>query len=1025
MKNIKDHKVHRDGRLMSKINSGYRDFEDELNRRAQPFQGFSTMGENFEMGLWEAVDEYSSYSSWINRVNDTQRNERVHTLIDSGQIPAEQAETWRSKVNGPFDYKEATNWIRANVDLEDEIETNEELLAIRNEEMDARKAYRDSFLDRSTPSGKAAYFAGGFGSIVLDIPVMLTGPIAAPIRGSVQSSRALHALSMARQSAKGGLITQAALEPIIHSWQEDLGREYTISDSLFNIAASGIFAAGLTGTVAMVTHASQIKSQAKRLKRNQELQTDEDVTKIVENARRYFVDRRKNFKTLIERAEDTGRTEQVQQFRDDMYNDELQYIKLAKMAEGGRDNIEALVGLVDELDILRDNPDVLANLKDAYSQIDEATERANNAREVEYEVVDPTDEPEYTPSKTESEKVTARKERAEKKKEAKKTEKKEGDGPDKAAEQTRKEETIDLLQDIVQSNHRVDGLIHEEKLKIAAAEAEQKSIRGIWQFIKAGSEKKERIRLVKEIERIKARNEEIVAHNDMIKDPLLHTDLEVVPKTPKQIPPGGTQKADLRVQQKIIERSIVKMNILHDKYRSFEKETIDNIVRKELEEKGTLSPRQIELTIARNVKIDKRIKTLEETIAKNEGILATKPDNETNKRFRDSILETNYEIEGEISRLVFQKGQYPDMTRSVKTPLGMGTSVKGPEPRRPSPQNIAERHQENVAITRENERLDDLIVEMTKEVKRLRTESRNKSKKGKKLWAESNKPRHDETHAKEKVDRDYAKTKRSQDMQKARKMMDEGEAAGKEMLATLKQISDIRATKKEPKKQYKVPGAGHIIDVLGVDYETQELVRRFMQAQAQYEKIKIEKDLGRESFFNKMKISLAKKKPNQLRKVIKETERTLAAIRSYNPTDSKRAGDARRIVNLENKIQSIREELVELEEFLVSANDEDLTRFYDETNPSGKQIDALYDAEYARSIADANEELDLSRAEIVDMELSPNLEETIMNYEKQGVVFYDESGNKVSVRKSLENMDQEATKIKNSVECMRSKGAKI
>ncbi len=64
----------------------------------------------------------------------------------------------------------------------------------------------------------------------------------------------MYTASVAARSAALNVGLQAPIEPMIHAWKEEIGTEYTVADSMFNLAAAGVLGGTISGAAANLGH---------------------------------------------------------------------------------------------------------------------------------------------------------------------------------------------------------------------------------------------------------------------------------------------------------------------------------------------------------------------------------------------------------------------------------------------------------------------------------------------------------------------------------------------------------------------------------------------------------------------------------------------------------------------------------------------------------------------------------------------------------------------------------------------------
>jgi hypothetical protein len=204
--------------------------------------------ENWRAAVGQVVDRHLTVSEFIvNEQYHTPRNNKIREMRDNGDI---DDATW-SKYTTPNPYgADRVDWGNLSYDLKAngyDVEDDSDLEARRNADLKFREAYASDIANRANFMGQVGQITGYLHAGAVDpvnIPAMLYGPIAA--------AKQLHLLNKIITAAKGsaavGIATQAAAEPFMHNWHEDIGAEYTFKDSMINMALAGVIDATVSGT---------------------------------------------------------------------------------------------------------------------------------------------------------------------------------------------------------------------------------------------------------------------------------------------------------------------------------------------------------------------------------------------------------------------------------------------------------------------------------------------------------------------------------------------------------------------------------------------------------------------------------------------------------------------------------------------------------------------------------------------------------------------------------------------------------
>jgi len=240
-----------------RLNTG--SYKDWADKNAKPFAGYSSVEENFAAGVGQVFDEESTISRVLWNNGESERNQQIKDLAESGTIDeAVMSMFTEKKLRGgradKVDYSAIAEYLKVNEMLEEPIDTDEDLDKVRNDELADLRNYRNQIFDTSLTSGKVARFAGSMVASGLDPVNAAAMLVAAPVAGARAVSKAMYTLSTATRAAALNMAVAAPIEPFIHSWKEKIGigEQYTLEDSLFNIGASGVLGGAVGGIAAAV-----------------------------------------------------------------------------------------------------------------------------------------------------------------------------------------------------------------------------------------------------------------------------------------------------------------------------------------------------------------------------------------------------------------------------------------------------------------------------------------------------------------------------------------------------------------------------------------------------------------------------------------------------------------------------------------------------------------------------------------------------------------------------------------------------
>lgn len=235
---------------------GFRSTNVDLNDLATPLEKVSTFEENFDASVGLMIDEESSFSRYLGNENKRKRDAEIRGLIEDGKIPKTLMYTNSTAADRGFEvnYDNIAQYLNTTEDYQSEpIKTDIELKKERDDLLGQRRAYRNDIFRRAGAEGTAGLFAGSFVAGSID-PVNVAATILTPVTAGARGvSRALYTLSQTKRGAMYGAAAAGAVEPFIHSWKEEIGVEYTLTDSMINMAASGAFDGTINGVAAFIS----------------------------------------------------------------------------------------------------------------------------------------------------------------------------------------------------------------------------------------------------------------------------------------------------------------------------------------------------------------------------------------------------------------------------------------------------------------------------------------------------------------------------------------------------------------------------------------------------------------------------------------------------------------------------------------------------------------------------------------------------------------------------------------------------
>lgn len=207
-----------------------------------------------DVGLWEStaasfqrtVDQDLSISHFLSRTGEVHKFFELQGLMLSGELTEHEiAASSYSDPTSLFPFKKINydnlSKIAKRKGLTDE--TMQGLKEAVKPDILLREAKYKAMQKRSGYTGMnaASEFASGIGASLLDIPVLLGGgALNVPIKGVSTAAKIT-------KSAIENTIADAAMQPAVMSWKEQLGIKYTFQDAVVNTLSSGVAGGGFTG----------------------------------------------------------------------------------------------------------------------------------------------------------------------------------------------------------------------------------------------------------------------------------------------------------------------------------------------------------------------------------------------------------------------------------------------------------------------------------------------------------------------------------------------------------------------------------------------------------------------------------------------------------------------------------------------------------------------------------------------------------------------------------------------------------
>ncbi len=241
-----------------------RGIRQEADQDARDFAGFTGFGENFSAAVTQFINEEQTTSKaydpqkefknpftepleWLGELGQSYNSRRIKVMqqmIEDGDISEFEKNNFteqRPRTGSRTRWNDMAEYINLR-DGVHVVNTDQD----RIDFLDFQRGLSQDIFNRQDTSGFWGSLAGGFVAGGLDPVAVVSMPLAAPLVGSVRTSRAAYVASTFGRTAAFEMAVQGvAIEPFIHDWKEEIGAEYTWKDSVINLAASGI----LSGTI--------------------------------------------------------------------------------------------------------------------------------------------------------------------------------------------------------------------------------------------------------------------------------------------------------------------------------------------------------------------------------------------------------------------------------------------------------------------------------------------------------------------------------------------------------------------------------------------------------------------------------------------------------------------------------------------------------------------------------------------------------------------------------------------------------
>lgn len=204
-----------------------------------------TFGEVFDAAVGTVIDENLSVSRLFNQQQFVQRNQNVARLIDEGVINQADYEYG----DGKFDYNKLSLALR-DTEYADLVKPDRVLREERNEYLAMKRRYAESVLAEG--SGMAQFLGMGTAYMLdpINIATMGIGTLPAAAKGLTAMATARIA---AGRTAALTAASEAAIQPFVYSYKQDIESPYSAQNALVAITTAAIGGAaigGVTGGIA-------------------------------------------------------------------------------------------------------------------------------------------------------------------------------------------------------------------------------------------------------------------------------------------------------------------------------------------------------------------------------------------------------------------------------------------------------------------------------------------------------------------------------------------------------------------------------------------------------------------------------------------------------------------------------------------------------------------------------------------------------------------------------------------------------
>lgn len=180
------------------------------------------------------------------------RNSQLQTWIEDGTLNETEIRSARPRSGrGLLDYSQLAKIAKAK-GLQ--VSTDEELDENIRETLKQKRIYSEDTYDRAGVGATTAYFAGSLAGTVADPLTTVAGLVALPVRAATTISKAQYIAQSFGRGALVGAAEEAAIQPQVMSWKDDIESPYGLVDAAINVAMS----AGFNGSIDGIASAGQM-----------------------------------------------------------------------------------------------------------------------------------------------------------------------------------------------------------------------------------------------------------------------------------------------------------------------------------------------------------------------------------------------------------------------------------------------------------------------------------------------------------------------------------------------------------------------------------------------------------------------------------------------------------------------------------------------------------------------------------------------------------------------------------------------